>query len=100
MRQFFGILFLLQRIFWRQGRFTGLLFLLNRGVSFGFFGKSLLFEGARCMSTGFWRHGSETSDEFVILLRYDILELQEMGRGAEMRLRKLRNGIRVFHYVG
>ena len=62
----------------------GLLFLLYRGVSFGFFGKSLLFEGARCTSTGFWRHGSETSGEFVILLRYDMLELQETGRGAEM----------------
>ena len=67
------------------GRFMGLLFLLNGGVWFGFFGKSLLFEGARCTSTGFWRHGSETSDEFVILLRYDILELQEMGRGVEMQ---------------
>ena len=33
---------------------------------------------------GFWRHGSETSGEFVILLRYDMLELREMGRGAEM----------------
>ena len=33
---------------------------------------------------GFQRHGSETSGEFVILLRYDILELWEMGRGAEM----------------
>ena len=63
----------------------GLLFLLNRGVSFRFFGKSLLFEGARCTSTGFQRHGSETSGEFVILLRYDISELREMGRGAEMR---------------
>ena len=52
---------------------------------FKFFGKSLLFEGARCMSTGFWRHGSEMSGEFVILLRYDILELREMGGGAEMR---------------
>ena len=54
-------------------------------MSFGFFGKSLLFEGARCTSTGFRRHGSETSGEFVILLRYDILELRETGRGAEMR---------------
>ena len=62
----------------------GLLFLLNGGVLFGFFGKSLLFEGARCTSTGFRRHGSETSGEFVILLRYDILELQEMGGGVEM----------------
>ena len=61
------------------------LLLLNGGVSFGFFGKSLLFKGARCMSTGFRRHGSEMSGEFVILLRYDILELREMGRGAEMR---------------
>ena len=34
---------------------------------------------------GFQRHGSETSGEFVILLRYDILELWETGRGAEMR---------------
>ena len=63
----------------------GLLFLLNGGVSFGFFGKSLLFKGARCTSTGFWRHGSETSGEFVILLRYDILELQETGGGAEVQ---------------
>ena len=85
MQRFFVILFFLQRIFQRQGQFTGLLFLLNRGVSFGFFGKSLLFEGARCMGTGFRRHGSEMSGEFVILLRYDISELQEMGRGAEMR---------------
>ena len=53
----------------------GLLFLLNGGVSFRFFRKSLLFEGARCTSMGFWRHGSETSGEFVILLRYDMLEL-------------------------
>ena len=45
----------------------------------------MLFEGARCTSTGFRRHGSETSGEFVILLRYDMLELQEMGRGVEMR---------------
>ena len=52
---------------------------------FGFFGKSLLFEGARCTSTGFQRHGSETSGEFVMLLRYDILELQETGRGVEMQ---------------
>ena len=59
------------------------LFLLNGGVSFGFFRKSLLFEGARCTSTGFRRHGSETSGEFVILLRYDISELQETGRGVE-----------------
>ena len=59
----------------------GLLFLLNGGVSFRFFGKSLLFEGARCTSMGFRRHGSEMSGEFVILLRYDndMLELQEMG---------------------
>ena len=78
----------------------GVALLNNRGVSFGFFGKSLLFEGARCTSTGFQRHGLETSDEFVILLRYDISELWETGRGAEMRLRKLRNGIGVFHYVG
>ena len=34
---------------------------------------------------GFWRHGLETSGEFVILLRYDISELWEMGRGVEMR---------------
>ena len=52
---------------------------------FGFFRKSLLFEGARCTSTGFRRHGSEMSDEFVILLRYDMAELWEMGRGAEMQ---------------
>ena len=84
LQQFFGILFFLQRIFWRQGRFTGLLFLLNGGVSFGFFRKSLLFKSARCTSTGFWRHGLETSGEFVILLRYDILELWETDRGAEM----------------
>ena len=37
------------------------------------------------MSTGFWRHGSETSGEFVILLRYDISELWETGGGAETR---------------
>ena len=67
-----------------QRFFRILFFLLNRGVSFGFFGKSLLFEGARCMSTGFWRHGSETSGKFVILLRYDMSELQETGGGAEM----------------
>ena len=78
----------------------GLLFLLNGGVSFRFFGKSLLFKGARCMSTGFRRHGSEMSGEFVMLLRYDISELQEMGGGAEMQLWKLRNRIRVFHYIG
>ena len=36
------------------------------------------------MSMGFRRHGSETSGEFVILLRYDISELREMGGGAEM----------------
>ena len=34
---------------------------------------------------GFRRHGSEMSDEFVILLRYDMAELWEMGRGAEMQ---------------
>ena len=51
-----------------------------------FFRKSLLFEGARCTSMGFQRHGSETmSGEFVILLRYDMLEPWETGRGAEMR---------------
>ena len=44
----------------------------------------MLFEGARCTSTGFQRHGSEMSGEFVILLRYDISELWEMGGGAEM----------------
>ena len=35
---------------------------------------------------GFQRHGSETSGEFVILLRYiyDISELWETGRGTEM----------------
>ena len=49
---------------------------------------------------GFQRHGSETSGEFVILLRYDTVELQEMGRGAECKLWKLWNGIRVFHYIG
>ena len=54
-------------------------------MSFRFFGKSLLFEGARCTSTGFLRHGSEMSGEFVILLRYDMSELWEMGRGAEMQ---------------
>ena len=58
--------------------------MLNGGVSFGFFGKSLLFKGARCTGTGFRRHGLETSGEFVILLRYDMAELWEMGRGAEM----------------
>ena len=45
----------------------------------------MLFEGARCASMGFRRHGSEMSGEFVILLRYDISELQEMGGGAEMQ---------------
>ena len=69
-------------------------------MSFGFFRKSLLFKGARCTSTGFQRHGSDTSGEFVILLRYDMSELWETGRGVEMRLQKLRNGIGVFHYVG
>ena len=44
----------------------------------------MLFKGARCTSTGFQRHGSEMSGEFVILLRYEMSELQEMGRGAEM----------------
>ena len=34
---------------------------------------------------GFWGHGSETSGEFVILLRYDMSELWETGGGAEMR---------------
>ena len=103
MQQFFRILFFSWRIFWRQGRFTGLLFLLNRGVSFRFFGKSLLFEGARCTSTGFQRYGLETSGEFVILLRYDILELREMGRVRKcglQKLQKLQKGIGVFHYVG
>ena len=98
--RFFGILFFLWRIFRRQGQFMGLLFLLNRGVSFGFFRKSLLFEGARCTSMGFQRHCSETSGEFVILLRYDISELWEMGRVQKCRLRKLWKGIGVFHYVG
>ena len=78
----------------------GLLFLLSGGVSFGFFGKSLLFKGARCMGTGFQRHCSEMSGEFVILLRYGMAELWEMGRGAECRLQKSWNGIGVFHYVG
>ena len=103
LQWFFGILFFLQRIFRRQGRLTGLLFLLNGGVLFRFFGKSLLFEGARCTSTGFWRHGSEMSGEFVILLRYDILELREMGRVRKcglQKLQKLQKGIGVFHYVG
>ena len=100
LQRFFGILFFLWRIFQKQGQFTGLLFLLSGGVSFGFFGNSLLFEGARCTGTGFQRHGSETSGEFVILLRYDTAELQEMGRSAECKLQKLWNGIGVFHYVG
>ena len=78
----------------------GLLFLLSGGVSFRFFGKSLLFEGARCMGMGFWRHGSETSGEFVMLLRYDTVELWETGRGAECGLWKLWDGIGVFHYIG
>ena len=71
-------------------------------MSFRFFRESLLFEGARCIGTGtgFRRHGSETSGEFVILLRYDTVELWEMGGGAECRLRKLQGGIGVFHYVG
>ena len=102
LQRFFRILFFLQRIFQRQGQLMGLLFLLNGGVSFVFFRKSLLFEGARCMGTGtgFRRHGSEMSGEFAILLSYDISELQETGRGAEVWLQKLQNGIRVFHYVG
>ena len=45
----------------------------------------MLFEGARCTSTGFQRHGLEMSGEFVILLRYDMSELWEMGRGVEMQ---------------
>ena len=45
----------------------------------------MLFKGARCTSTGFQRHGSDTSGEFVILLRYDMSELWETGRGAEMQ---------------
>ena len=77
-----------------------LLFLLSGGVSFRFFGKSLLFEGARCTGMGFQRYGSETSGEFVILLRYDMAELWETGRGVECRLQKLRNGIGVFRHVG
>ena len=36
------------------------------------------------MSMGFQRHGSETSGEFVILLRYDISELWDMDGGVEM----------------
>ena len=47
-----------------------------------------------------WGHGLEMSGEFVMLLSYDISELQEMGRGAEIHLQKLWNGIGVFHYVG
>ena len=38
---------------------------------------------------------SSQGGEFVILLRYDISELQETGR-----VRKMWKGIRVFHYVG
>ena len=34
------------------------------------------------MSTGFQRHGSEMSGEFVILLRYEMSELWETGRGC------------------
>ena len=49
---------------------------------------------------GFLRHGLEMSGEFVILLRYDMAELQETGGGAECGLQKLRNGIGVFHYIG
>ena len=52
------------------------------------------------MGTGFQRHGSEMSGEFVILLRYDMAELWEMGGGVECGLQKLRNGIGVFHYIG
>ena len=52
------------------------------------------------MGTGFQRHGLETSGEFVILLRYDTAELQEMGGVAECRLQKLWKGIGVFHYIG
>ena len=55
---------------------------------FWFFGKGLFFEGARHTGMGFWRHGSETSGEFVILLRYGTAELQEMGGGAECRVWK------------
>ena len=78
----------------------GLLFLLSGGMSFGFFRKSLLFKGARCMGTGFQRHCSEMSGEFVILLRYGMAELWKMGRGVECGLQKSQNRIRVFHYVG
>ena len=39
-------------------------------------------------------------DDDGVVLRYDMVELWEMGGGAECRLRKLQNGIRVFHYVG
>ena len=38
--------------------------------------------------------------EFLSLLRYDTVELQETGGGAECKLQKLQNGIEVFHYVG
>ena len=57
---------------WRL--FGILLFLLSGGVTFWFFRKGLFFEGTRHIGTGFQRHGSETSSEFVILLRYDMAE--------------------------
>ena len=55
---------------------------------------------SRCAGMGFWRHGLETSSEFVILLRYGMVELQETCMGAECRVQKLQNGSRVFHNIG
>ena len=69
-------------------------------MTFRFFGKGLFFKGARHTGMGFWRHGSEMSSEFVILLRYDMAELWETGRGVECGVQKSRNGSGVFHYIG
>ena len=69
-------------------------------MTFGFFRKSLFFKDARCTGLVFRRHGLEMSGEFVILLRYGTVELRETGRGAECRLQKSWNRIRVFHYIG
>ena len=79
---------------------TVLLLLLSRSVMFWFFGEGWFTKGTRCAGMGFWRHGSETSSEFVILLRYGMVELQETCMGAECRVQKLQNGSRVFHNIG
>ena len=88
MQQFFRILFFLWRIFQRQSWLMGFLFLLSRGATFWFFRKGLFFEGARCMGMGFQRHGSEMNSEFVILLRYGMAELWELGGVVECRVQK------------